>query len=34
MNGILNKNQLAVVKEYEYNKPLIQKIDSLNDNCY
>ena len=30
----MNKNQLTVVKEYEYVKPLIQKIDSLIDNCY
>ena len=32
MNGIMNKNQLTIVKEYEFDKPLIQKIDSLIDN--
>ena len=32
MNGILNENQLTIVKEYEVNNPLIQKIDSLIDN--
>ena len=25
----MNENQLTMVKEYEFNKPLIQKIDSL-----
>ena len=30
MNGIMNKN--VNVKEYEFEKPLIQKIDSLIDN--
>ena len=30
MNGILNEN--AIVKEYEFDNPLIQKIDSLIDN--
>ena len=34
MNGKLNKNQLTVVKEYEYLKPPFQKIDSINDNCF
>ena len=34
MNGIMNENQLAIVKEYEFDKPLIQKIDSIIDNCY
>ena len=34
MNGIKNKNQLTVVKEYEYNKPLFQKIDCIIDSCY
>ena len=28
----MNKNQLTVVKEYEFDDPLIQKIDSLIDN--
>ena len=31
MNGIMNKN--VIVKEYEFDKPLIQKIDSINDKC-
>ena len=30
MNGIKNEN--FIVEEYEFNKPLIQKIDSLIDN--
>ena len=30
----MNKNQLTVVKVYEYIKPLIQKIDSIIDSCY
>ena len=29
MDGIMNKNQLTIVKEYKFDKPLIQKIDSL-----
>ena len=33
MNGIMNKNQLTIVKEHEFIKPLIQKIDSVIDNC-
>ena len=32
MNGIMKKNQLTVVKEYENDNPLIHKIDSLIDN--
>ena len=28
----MNKNQSTSVKEYEFNNPLIQKIDSLIDN--
>ena len=32
MDGIKNKNQLTIVKEYKFDKPLIQKIDSLIDN--
>ena len=32
MDGIMNKNQLTTVKEYEFDKPLVQKIDSLIDN--
>ena len=34
MNGIINKDKLTVVKEYEFENPLIQKIDSINDKCY
>ena len=34
MNGIMNENQLNIVKEYELYKQLIQKIDSIFDNCY
>ena len=34
MNGIMNENQLTLVKEYEFDKPLLQKIDSIIDNCY
>ena len=33
MNGIMNENQLTIVKEYKFNNPLIQKIDSIIDNC-
>ena len=32
MDGIMNKNQLTIVKEYKFDKPLFQKIDSLIDN--
>ena len=32
MDGIMNDNQLTIVKEDEINNPLIQKIDSLIDN--
>ena len=32
MDGIMNKNQLTIVKEYKFDKPLIQKIESLIDN--
>ena len=32
MNGIMKENRLTIVKEYEINNPLIQKIDSLIDN--
>ena len=31
MNGIMNENQLTVVKEYEFDNAPIQKIDSLID---
>ena len=33
MNGILNANQLTIVKNYETNKSLVHKIDSIVDNC-
>ena len=33
MNGILNENQLTIVKEYEFDKPHIQKIDSTIAQC-
>ena len=32
MDGIMNNNQLTIVKEYKFDKPHIQKIDSLIDN--
>ena len=32
MDGMMNENQLTMVKEYEFNNPLIQKVDSLIDN--
>ena len=31
MDGIMNENQLTVVKEYNFDNPLIQKIDSIID---
>ena len=34
MNGIMNDNQLTVVKEYEFENPLIQNIDSIINTCY
>ena len=33
MNGILNANQLTIVKKYEINKSLVHKIDSIVDKC-
>ena len=32
MDGMMNANQLTIVKEYDFDKPPIQKIDSLIDN--
>ena len=32
MSGIMNENQLTIVKEYEFENPLIQNIDSKIDN--
>ena len=29
MNGIRNEKQLTIVKVYDFNKPLIHKIDSI-----
>ena len=29
----MNKSQLTIFKEYEFDKPLIHKIDSIFDNC-
>ena len=34
MNGIINQYELTVVKEYEFENPLIQKIDSIINKCY
>ena len=34
MNGIMNEYQITIVKEYEFDKPLIHKIDSTIDNFY
>ena len=34
MNGIMNENQLTIVKKYQFVKPLIHKTDSIIDNCY
>ena len=33
MDGIMNKNQLTFVKAYEFDNPLIQKINSIIDDC-
>ena len=33
MDGIMNDHQLSIVKQYELDNPLIQKIDSIIDNC-
>ena len=30
----MDENQLTIVKEYEFDQPLIQKIDSIFDKCY
>ena len=34
MNRIINENKLSIVKEYEFESPLIQNIDSIIDKCY
>ena len=33
MNGIINENKLTVVKEYEFDNPLFQNIDSIVNKC-
>ena len=33
MKGVIVENQLTIVKEYEFIKPLIHKIDTINENC-
>ena len=30
----MNENELYVLKEYEFDKPLITKINSIIDSCY
>ena len=32
MDGMMNENQLTIVKEYEFDNPTITQIDSLIDN--
>ena len=34
MNGIMNENQLAFVKEYKFDNPLFHKMTSIIDKCY
>ena len=34
MDGINDKIKITIVKEYEFNNPLVQKIDSIIDKCY
>ena len=34
MNGIMNENQLTIVKEYEFDNPPIQNINSTMSECY
>ena len=31
MDGMMNENQLTIVKEYEFDEPLVEKIDSIID---
>ena len=33
MNALINENELKVVKKYEFDTPVITKIDSLIDKC-
>ena len=34
MDGIMNENQLTIVKEYNFDNPLIQNINSIFSECY
>ena len=34
MNGIMDDNQLTIVRKHQIIKPLIHKIESIIDNCY
>ena len=34
MNGIMDENQLTILKKYELFKSLLHKIDAIIDNCY
>ena len=34
MNEIINENKLFVVKEYKFDNPLIQNINSIINTCY
>ena len=31
MNGIINENQLSIVKEYDFDEPKFHKVDSIID---
>ena len=33
MNGIMKENQLFIDEKFDFNKPLIHRIDCLIDNC-
>ena len=33
MNALINENELRVVKKYEFDTPVITKLDSLIDKC-
>ena len=33
MSGVMNENQLTIVRDYKFDEPLIHIIDSINDNC-
>ena len=34
MNGVMNKNQLTIVKEYKFDNPIVTEIDSLLHKCF